>query len=96
MKNPTSGDLSVMINGINAAQHSHTFLYRGWEVVSTGNPLAHSILRGYVDEKGNSYPNYHFEDLLEVTNLYKKTTLALCAYRFLHRRCPTPKCRCNG
>ena len=76
MKNPTSGDLSVMINGINAAQHSHTFLYRGWEVLSTGNPLAHSILRGYVDEKGNSYPNYHFEDLLEVTNLYKKTTLA--------------------
>ena len=75
MKNPTGGDLSVMINAINAAQHGHTFLYRGWEIVSKGNPLSHSILRGYVDEKGNSYPNYHFEDLLEVSNLYKKTTL---------------------
>ena len=75
MKNPTGGDLSVMINAINAAQHSHTFLYRGWEIVSKGNPLSHSILRGYVDEKGNSYANYHFEDLLEVSNLYKKTTL---------------------
>ena len=76
MKNPTGGDLSVMINAINAAQHAHTFLYRGWEIVSKGNPLSHSILRGYVDEKGNSYPNYHFEDLLEVSNLYKKTDLA--------------------
>ena len=76
MKNPTSGDLSVMINAINAAQHGHTFLYRGWEIVSKGNSLSHSILRGYVDEKGNSYPNYHFEDLLEVSNLYNKTDLA--------------------
>ena len=76
MKNPTGGDLSVMINAINAAQHGHTFLYRGWEIVSKGNPLSHSILRGYVDEKGNSYPNYHFEDLLEVSNLYGKTDLA--------------------
>ena len=75
MKNPTGGDLSVMINAIKAAQQSHTFLYRGWEIVSKGNPLSHSILRGYVDEKGNSYPNYHFEDLLEVSNLYKNTDL---------------------
>ena len=76
MKNPTGGDLSVMINAINAAQHAHMFLYRGWEIASKGNPLSHSILRGYVDEKGNSYPNYHFEDLLEVSNLYKKTDLS--------------------
>ncbi|MBO5938847.1 MAG: 3-deoxy-7-phosphoheptulonate synthase [Clostridia bacterium] len=63
MKNPTSGDLSVMLNSITAAQHSHTFLYRGWECVSTGNPLAHAILRGGVDQRGEPLPNYHFEDL---------------------------------
>ena len=68
MKNPTSGDISVMLNSITAAQHSHTFLYRGWECVSSGNPLAHAILRGYVDQFGNSRPNYHHEDLI---NLYR-------------------------
>ncbi|MBE6667670.1 MAG: 3-deoxy-7-phosphoheptulonate synthase [Ruminococcaceae bacterium] len=68
MKNPTGGDISVMLNSITAAQHSHTFLYRGWECVSSGNPLAHAILRGYVDQFGNSHPNYHHEDLM---NLYK-------------------------
>ncbi len=68
MKNPTGGDISVMLNSITAAQHSHTFLYRGWECVSSGNPLAHAILRGYVDKFGSSHPNYHFEDLI---NLYK-------------------------
>ena len=70
MKNPTSGDVTVMLNAINAAQNSHTFIYRGWEVVSKGNDLTHAILRGYVDEKGRSYPNYHFEDLLELAKLY--------------------------
>lgn len=75
MKNPTSGDLSVMMNSINAAQNSHTFIYRGWEAVSQGNPLAHAILRGYVDKKGNSHPNYHYEDLNLVVELYKKANL---------------------
>ena len=63
MKNPTSGDISVMLNSIMAAQHAHTFIYRGWEVETTGNPLAHAILRGYVNKHGDAIPNYHFEDL---------------------------------
>lgn len=63
MKNPTSGDISVMLNSIMAAQHPHTFIYRGWEVDTTGNPLAHAILRGYVNKHGESMPNYHFEEL---------------------------------
>lgn len=75
MKNPTSGDLSVMMNSINAAQHSHTFIYRGWEVVSEGNPLAHAILRGYVDKRGNSHPNYHYEDLTLLCDLYEESGL---------------------
>ena len=75
MKNPTSGDLSVMINAIYAAQHSHTFIYRGWEVESQGNPLAHAILRGYVDQNGSSYPNYHFEDLMRLHKIYEKSGL---------------------
>ena len=70
MKNPTAGDISVMMNSITAAQHSHAFLYRGWEVKSTGNPYAHAILRGYVDELGNSYPNYHYEDLANLAATY--------------------------
>ena len=75
MKNPTSGDVSVMMNAINAAQHSHTFIYRGWEVISEGNPMAHAILRGYVDKLGRSHPNYHYEDLIELSNLYKESNL---------------------
>lgn len=75
MKNPTSGDLSVMMNSINAAQHSHTFIYRGWEVISEGNPLSHAILRGYVDKHGNSHPNYHYEDLTLLCDLYEKSGL---------------------
>ena len=63
MKNPTSGDISVMLNSILAAQRSHTFIYRGWEVQTTGNPLSHAILRGYVNRHGEAIPNYHFEDL---------------------------------
>lgn len=75
MKNPTSGDLSVMMNSINAAQHSHTFIYRGWEVISEGNPLAHAILRGYVDKRGNSHPNYHYEDLILLAEMYEQSGL---------------------
>ena len=76
MKNPTGGDLSVMINSIVAAQSSHTFIYRGWEVTSDGNPYAHAILRGYVDYAGRSISNYHYEDLLHVMDFYEKSSLA--------------------
>lgn len=75
MKNPTGGDLSVMMNSIVAAQSSHTFLYRGWEVTSEGNPYTHAILRGYIDYAGNNVSNYHYEDLLHVQNLYEKFNL---------------------
>ena len=70
MKNPTSGDISVMLNSILAAQHPHTFIYRGWEVDTTGNPLAHAILRGYVNRHGEAIPNYHFEELEHLYNAY--------------------------
>ena len=76
MKNPTGGDLSVMMNSIVAAQSSHTFLYRGWEVTSSGNPYTHAILRGYVDYAGRSASNYHYEDLLRVDGLYEHSGLA--------------------
>ncbi|MBQ1894434.1 MAG: 3-deoxy-7-phosphoheptulonate synthase [Clostridiales bacterium] len=72
MKNPTGGDLSVMMNSITAAQSAQKFIYRGWEVRTKGNPLAHSIMRGYVDKFGRSHPNYHYEDLLNVLELYNK------------------------
>ena len=75
MKNPTGGDLTVMMNSIMAAQSSHTFLYRGWEVTSDGNPYAHAILRGYLDYAGRSVSNYHYEDLLRVGELYEKSGL---------------------
>ena len=75
MKNPTGGDLSVMMNSIVAAQSSHTFLYRGWEVTSAGNPYAHAILRGYLDYSGRSISNYHYEDLLRVNELYAESGL---------------------
>lgn len=75
MKNPTGGDLSVMMNSIVAAQSSHTFIYRGWEVTSEGNPYAHAILRGYVDYTGRSVSNYHYEDLLRVQEFYNKSNL---------------------
>ena len=75
MKNPTGGDLSVMMNSIVAAQSSHTFLYRGWEVTSDGNPYAHAILRGFVDYAGKSASNYHYEDLLKVNELYARSNL---------------------
>lgn len=71
MKNPTSGDISVMMNSITAAQHSHTFLYRGWESTSQGNPLAHAILRGSVNKHGQTAPNYHYEDLMHLSEEYE-------------------------
>ena len=72
MKNPMSGDLTSLLNSISAAQHPHTFIYRGWEVKSKGNPLAHAILRGYVNKEGESTPNYHYEDLVNLEKLYTK------------------------
>ncbi|MBE6666203.1 MAG: 3-deoxy-7-phosphoheptulonate synthase [Ruminococcaceae bacterium] len=75
MKNPTSGDISVMMNSITAAQHAHEFIYRNWEVKSKGNPYAHAILRGYVDEKGHSFPNYHYENLLHLSEVYAEKDL---------------------
>ena len=76
MKNPTGGDLSVMMNSITAAQHPHVFQYRNWEVSTGGNLLAHAILRGYVDKLGKSMPNYHHEDLAHLAELYAKSGLA--------------------
>lgn len=70
MKNPTSGDYAVMLNAIVAASHPHTFIYRGWEVQSNGNPYAHAVLRGYTNKHGESQPNYHFEDLLRLSDMY--------------------------
>ncbi len=70
MKNPTGGDISVMMNSIIAARNPQRFLYRGWEVQTTGNPMTHAILRGYVDKFGRSLPNYHYEDLQNVLDAY--------------------------
>lgn len=75
MKNPTGGDISIMMNAIRAAQGSHTFIYRGWEVRSHGNPYAHAILRGYVDKQGKSHPNYHYEDLIDLAAVYAESGL---------------------
>ena len=76
MKNPTEGDISVMMNSIVAAQHSHTFIYRGWEVTSEGNPYAHAILRGFTDAFGRCMPNYHYEDLVRLNETYHQMGLA--------------------
>lgn len=75
MKNPTSGTLSVMLNSIYAAQHPHSFTYRGYEVKTTGNPLAHAVLRGAVNKHGQSLPNYHYEDLIRLLTLYNEQEL---------------------
>ena len=75
MKNPTSGDLTVMMNAIMAAQHEHDFIYRGWEGHSYGNPYAHAILRGYVNRQGVTHPNYHYETLLYLASLYEQWDL---------------------
>ena len=75
MKNPTGGDLSVMMNALKAAQSGHRFIYRNWEVESKGNPFAHAILRGYVDSHGIAHPNYHYEDLARLSALYQESKL---------------------
>lgn len=75
MKNPTSGDISVMMNAITAAQHAHAFIYRASEAKSDGNPYAHAILRGYVNDRGQSFPNYHYEDLYRLAQVYAEKNL---------------------
>lgn len=75
MKNPTSGDLSVMLNSVYAAQHPHSFIYRGWAVNTTGNELTHTVLRGATNKHGNSIPNYHYEDLNLLLEMYNKMDL---------------------
>lgn len=75
MKNPTSGDFSVMLNSCIAAQSGHTFLYRGYEVKTSGNPLTHTILRGAVNKHGQSIPNYHYEDMQRLLEMYNKVEL---------------------
>ncbi|MCR4687848.1 MAG: 3-deoxy-7-phosphoheptulonate synthase [Lachnospiraceae bacterium] len=79
MKNPTSGDNSVMLNAIMAAQNPHTFIYRGWEVHSHGNPYAHAILRGYTNKHGENQPNYHYEELITLCNQYDERGLEMPA-----------------
>lgn len=75
MKNPTSGDLSVMLNSVVAAQHGHNFLYRGWDATTDGNPYAHTILRGAVNKHGQNQPNYHYEDLQLLNEMYAEKGL---------------------
>lgn len=75
MKNPTSGDFGVMLNSVYAAQHAHSFIYRGWEVNTTGNPLAHTILRGATNKHGNNIPNYHYEDVQLLLEKYNERNL---------------------
>ena len=75
MKNPTSGDMNVMLNSIHAAMLSHTFIYRGWEVTSKGNPLTHAILRGSVSKNGRNIPNYHYEDMMLLCEKYSQSQL---------------------
>ena len=75
MKNPTSGDFFVMLNSVYAAQHSHSFIYRGYEVKTSGNPLAHTVLRGANNKHGQSIPNYHYEDLSRLIEMYNQMDL---------------------
>jgi 3-deoxy-7-phosphoheptulonate synthase len=75
MKNPTSGDIEVMLNSVQAAQLPHNFVYNGWEVKTTGNALTHCILRGAVNHYGQNVPNYHYEDLMRCSESYKKRQL---------------------
>ena len=75
MKNPTSGDLEIMLNSVNAAQISHDFIYNGWMVKTSGNPYAHSILRGAVNQHGRNIPNYHYEDLMRLSDAYQSKNL---------------------
>lgn len=75
MKNPMDGNLSVMLNSVESAQQKQSFIYREWVANTNGNPFAHAILRGYVDRSGQSHPNYHFEDIVELHDLYRKSSL---------------------
>ncbi len=75
MKNPTSGDLNVLLNSVQAAQIPHTFIYNGWEVKTKGNAYAHCILRGAINHHGQSIPNYHYEDLINFAQAYQKRNL---------------------
>ena len=75
MKNPTSGDFAVMLNSVYAAQHGHSFIYRGWEVNTSGNELAHTILRGATNKHGQNIPNYHYEDIVHLLEMYHKMDL---------------------
>jgi len=75
MKNSTSGDIEIMLNSVQAAQLPHVFVYNGWEVKTTGNPLTHCIMRGAVDQYGTNFPNYHYEDLMRLSEAYKKRNL---------------------
>ncbi len=75
MKNPTSGDISVMLNSVYAAQHPHSFIYRGFEVNTTGNELAHTVLRGANNKHGQNIPNYHYEDLIRLYDMYESMNL---------------------
>ena len=75
MKNPTGGSIEVLLKSIAAAQHPHSFIYRGWQAHSPGNPYAHAILRGYVDKHGRSVPNYHYENLLQLSEAYEQRLL---------------------
>lgn len=76
MKNPTSGDLSVMLNAIKAAQNPTSFIYRSYNVSTSGNPLAHCILRGYVNSRGECHPNYHYEDMMQLLKVYRPEEFA--------------------
>jgi 3-deoxy-7-phosphoheptulonate synthase len=76
MKNPTSGDLNVMLNSVQAAQLPHVFIYTGWEVKTSGNPVAHAVLRGAFNQYGQAIPNYHYEDLIRCAQLYEKRALS--------------------
>ncbi len=75
MKNPTSGDMSVMMNSIHAAQHPHTFIYRGWAGHSAGNEFAHAVLRGFNTKGGQTFPNYHYEDIINLHEMYERSDL---------------------
>lgn len=75
MKNPTGGSIDVLLNAITSAQHPHSFIYRGWQAHSLGNPYAHAILRGYVDKHGRSVPNYHYENLMQLSEAYARREL---------------------
>ena len=90
MKNPTSGDFSVMLNSVYAAQHPHHFTFAGYEVLTTGNPLAHTILRGAVSKHGNSVQNYHYEDLMRLSRMYHEMDLVNPACISIRRPSSTP------